>query len=424
MITIRSLFLLAVSILLLLGCNLSLSLTPPPPAETLPQTAAPAATATVAATLPPAPTGTPLPLQDIARAVVDRLLAEGLVENDAAFVDALGRDIAERRIIEVYQRVSPAVVNISTQVLQRSFFFEAIPAEGAGSGFVLDTDGHIVTNYHVVRNARQIEVTFIDETTLPAELVGSDPRNDIAVLKVDAPPGLLQPVTLGESANLQVGQRTIVIGNPFGQFGGTLTVGVVSALNRSIEGQDGRQISGIIQTDAAINSGNSGGPLLDSAGNVIGINSAIFSPSGTSAGVGFSIPVDTLRRVLPDLLNLGRYRHPWLGLRYAYRVTPGLAEALDLPVERGLLLVELYDTSPLVAAGGRGAQQEVTLGNRRLFIGGDILAAVDGLPITSLDALQILLETRYKVGDAVTVTLIRDGEEMVTTVPLTEETVQ
>ncbi|GAB4445468.1 MAG: hypothetical protein Kow0031_28030 [Anaerolineae bacterium] len=223
---------------------------------------------------------------------------------------------------------------------------------------------------------------------------------------------------------MQVGQRTIVIGNPFGQFGGTLTVGVVSALNRSIEGQDGRQISGIIQTDAAINSGNSGGPLLDSAGNVIGINSAIFSPSGTSAGVGFAIPVDTLRRVLPDLLTLGRYRHPWLGLRYAYRVTPGLAAALDLPAERGLLLVELYDSSPLAAAGARGAQQEVTLGNRRLFIGGDILAAVDGQPITSLEALQILLETRYKVGDDVAVTLLRNGEPLELAVTLTEEAAQ
>jgi S1-C subfamily serine protease len=336
-------------------------------------------------------------------------------------IDAAGLDFAEKRVIDVYERVSPAVVNITTQVLRRSFFFEIIPEEGAGSGFVLDKEGHILTNYHVIEGAQRIEVTFIDETTLPAKVVGADPRNDIAVLQVEAPPELLVPVELGTSANLQVGQRAIAIGNPFGQFGGTLTTGVISALNRTLQGQDGREVSGIIQTDAAINRGNSGGPLLDSAGRVIGINTAIFSPSGTSAGVGFAVPVDTIHRILPDLLTLGRYRHPWLGVRYAYRLTPGLANILDLPMDKGLLLVELYRGSPLALKGVQGAQQETILGNQRIFIGGDILTTIDGEEVTSIDSLQILLETKYQVGDTVNVTLLRNGEERTITVELAEE---
>ncbi|RMF05981.1 MAG: PDZ domain-containing protein, partial [Chloroflexi bacterium] len=361
---------------------------------------------------------------EITGQVINKLLDEGLLDNPAAFIDALGRDVAERRIIDVYQRVSPSVVNITTQVLQRNFFFEPVPVEGAGSGFVLDAEGHIVTNFHVIHNARLIEVTFFDETTLPAELVGADPRNDIAVLQVNAPPGLLVPVELGDSDTLQVGQRAIVIGNPFGQFGETLTAGVVSALDRRIEGQDGRQISGIIQTDAAINKGNSGGPLLDSAGRVIGINTAIFSPSGTSAGVGFAIPVNILRRILPDLLELGYYRHPWLGVKYAYKITPGLAEVLDLPATQGLLLVEIYRGSPLAQNNVHGAQKEAIVGNQRIFIGGDILAAINGQAVNSLDELQTLLETQFTVGDTVDVTVIRAGQKITIPLQLGEEPTQ
>lgn len=402
----------------LLACRLSASLTPPPELPPAAEQPPPADTPPPAAAEPSA---TPVPPDALAEQILASLVDRGLIENDAAFVDALGRDIAEKRVIDVYQRVSPSVVNITTQVLQRNFFFEAIPAEGAGSGFVLDQQGHIATNFHVIRGAQRIEVTFLNETTFPAEVVGSDPRNDIAIIKVDAPVEQLTPVELGDSANLQVGQRAIVIGNPFGQFGGTLTAGVISALNRSIEGQDGRQISSIIQTDAAINSGNSGGPLLDSAGRVIGINSAIFSPSGTSAGVGFAIPVNTLRRVLPDLLELGRYRHPWLGVQYAYRLTSGLANLLTLPVDRGLLLVEIYQGSPLDTAGVRGAQKETIVGNQRIYVGGDILTAVNGQKITSLDDLQTLLETQHRVGDAVEVTFVRDGQPQTLSLSLAEE---
>jgi S1-C subfamily serine protease len=393
----NKLLLMVLLVLPLIACNSSLFLAP---------ASAPAAPslATSVATPTPPPSSTPPPRV-----------------NEVAMIDAAGLDFAEKRVIDVYERVSSAVVNITTQVLRRSFFFEIIPEEGAGSGFVLDKEGHILTNYHVIQGAQRIEVTFIDETTLPAKVVGADPRNDIAVLQVEAPPELLAPVELGTSANLQVGQRAIAIGNPFGQFGGTLTTGVISALNRTLQGQDGREVSGIIQTDAAINRGNSGGPLLDSAGRVIGINTAIFSPSGTSAGVGFAVPVDTIHRILPDLLTLGRYRHPWLGVRYAYRLTPGLANILDLAVDKGLLLVELYRGSPLALKGVQGAQQEAILGNQRIFIGGDILTTIDGEEVTSIDSLQILLETKYQVGDTVNVILLRNGEERTITVELAEE---
>lgn len=381
------------TVLLLAGCSGPAALFAPPQVETA----------------TPVPTFTPTPA--------------ALGADDPALTAALdqqGLDIAERRVIEVYQRVAPSVVNVTTRVFQRSFFFDVAPSEGAGSGFVLDQEGRILTNYHVIQNAQEIQV-ILEDTTFPARVVGVDPGNDIAVIQVDAPADLLVPVELGESATLQVGQRAIVIGNPFGQFGRTLTTGVISALNRTLESPDGRAISGIIQTDAAINQGNSGGPLLDSSGRVIGINSAIFSPSGTNAGVGFAIPVDTVRRVLPEVIELGRYRHPSLGIRYVYPVTPGLAETLDLAVDAGLLLVQMRNGSPLLAAGVQGAQREVIVGMQRVYVGGDILIAVDGYSIQALEDLQIYLEENHRVGDQVTVTLRRGDEEFAVEVGLVEE---
>ncbi len=341
--------------------------------------------------------------------------------NPLALIDAAGLDFAERRIVSVYERVSPSVVSITTQVMRQDFFFNVVPEEGSGSGFVLDKDGHILTNYHVIEGAERIEVAFGDQLSAPADVVGYDARNDVAVLKVNLPAAALEPVVLGESDNLQVGQWAIAIGNPFGQFGRTLTTGVISALGRTLQGTDGRTISGVIQTDAAINKGNSGGPLLDSSGRVIGINSAIFSPTGTSAGVGFALPVDTIKRMLPDLLSVGRYRHPWLGVRYAYNITAGLAEVLKLPTNTGLLLVQLYETSPLAGADVLGAQRQDVIGNQRVYTGGDILIAADGQAITNLDQLESLLEKNYRVGDSVTLTIIREGQTKQVTVELVEE---
>lgn len=340
---------------------------------------------------------------------------------DIAYIDAAGLDIAERRVIDVYQRVAPSVVSITTQVMRQSFFFDVVPEEGAGSGFVLDTQGHILTNFHVVQGAQDIEVSFSDQTVLHADVVGVDPRNDIAVVKVDAGQELLHPVVLGNSATLKVGQRAIAIGNPFGQFGRTLTTGVISALDRTLQGSDGRTITGIIQTDAAINHGNSGGPLLDSSGRVIGITTAIVSPSGTSAGVGFAVPVDMVKRLLPDLLTLGRYRHPSLGIASAYSITPRLAQLLKLPVKKGLLLVQLDSGGPLDQAGVQGAQQETIIGNQRAYIGGDILLAVDGNETTTMDNLDTWLEDHHKVGDEVTVSVLHEGETSNITLKLAEQ---
>jgi len=338
-------------------------------------------------------------------------LAQGGGSPSTPFVDKQGLDLAEKRVIDVYKRVAPSVVNITTQVLQPSFFYGSVPAQGAGSGFVIDTDGHILTNYHVIENAQRINVAFGNGTSLQAKLVGSDARNDVAVLKVDAPKSLLDPVTFGDSNHLQVGQRTIAIGNPFGEFGRTLTTGVVSALNRSIQGPSGLPITGIIQTDAAINKGNSGGPLLDSAGRVIGITSAIFSPSGTNAGVGFALPIATVKRVLPSLLENGFYPHPYLGVKYAHTLTPNLARALGLKTDHGLLLVQLVGGSPLDRAGLLGAQQQQVVGNRLFYVGGDVLLKVDDHTIQDLGDLKSYLEDHYRVGDKVTVTYLRGGNQ-------------
>lgn len=365
---------------------------------------------------PAAPTA---PAPAAGDAAVTGTAPAGAVE--AALIDAAGLDFFERRVVRVYEEVAPSVVSIATRLLRRDFFFNVVPEEGAGSGFVLDKEGHILTNYHVIEGAESIEITFGDQLSAPATVIGFDPRNDVAVLKVDLAPDLLQPVILGDSANLRVGQWAIAIGNPFGQFGRTLTTGVISALGRTIEGPDNRTITGIIQTDAAINKGNSGGPLLDSSGRVIGITSAIFSPTGTSAGVGFAVPVDTLKRILPDLLDLGRYRHPWLGIRYAYNITPGLAEVLKLPAGEGLLLVQLYDGSPLQNAGVRGAQREEIIGNQRVYTGGDLLVSVAGQAITSIAELETLLESEFRVGDVVNVVFIRAGQTIESSVTLAEE---
>jgi len=329
-------------------------------------------------------------------------------------------DVEEQLIINVYKKASPSVVNITTKVLQLSFFFGVYPQEGAGSGFVYDKEGHIVTNYHVVEGAQSIEVSLSDELAVPAEVVGVDPPNDLAVLKVDVPPEKLVPVELGSSANLQVGQRAIAIGNPFGRFDRTLTVGVISALNRTLEMEDGRLIRHLIQTDAAINPGNSGGPLLDSHGRVIGVNTAIVSPSRASAGVGFAIPVDTVKRVVPELIAYGRYRHPWLGI-LGYTITSGLARRLKLPVDEGVLVARVFKGSPAAKAGIRGARKEVVIGNHIILVGGDIIVAIDGHPLKGMEDLDAYLEDNTKVGQEVQLKVLRGGKELLIKVVLEEE---
>jgi S1-C subfamily serine protease len=324
----------------------------------------------------------------------------------------------EKRIIQVYQKVSPAVVNITTKILTEDFFWGIVPEEGAGSGFLWDRDGHIVTNYHVVEGAQSIQVSFGDQVSEPAKIVGVDPLNDLAVIQVDRVPAAVEPVRPGDMSSVMVGETAIAIGNPFGQFGRTLTAGVVSALDRTIKTEQG-VLRHAIQTDAAINHGNSGGPLLDSSGRLIGVNSAIYSPSGTSAGVGFAIPVSTVLRVVPVLIKNGRYPHPWLGA-IGYDITPSLAEALQLPVDHGLLVARLYEGSPAAKAGIRGARRIVVVGNRRFLIGGDILLKVDDHRLTTWEDLDDYLETNTRVGQTVKFTLIRGGKKIMVPVTLEE----
>jgi S1-C subfamily serine protease len=275
----------------------------------------------------------------------------------------------------------------------------------------------------VVEGAEEVEVTLADETKLPAQVVGVDPSNDLAVLKADVPPEALHPVELGDSQTLQVGQRVVAIGNPFG-FRSTLTTGVISSLGRTIQSPDERFIGEIIQTDAAINPGNSGGPLLDSQGQVIGVNTAIFSPSQASVGIGFAIPVETVKRVVPSLIATGRYLHPWLGVDI-FDVTPELAQGLgeggfELPVDQGVLVMDVYPDSPADQAGLQGSTDEARWGNLMLPVGGDIIIAVDGTEVKGGQDLTIYLETQTKVGQAIQVTVMRDGREMTLEVQLAE----
>ncbi|OQY24843.1 MAG: hypothetical protein B6I34_03135 [Anaerolineaceae bacterium 4572_32.1] len=321
-------------------------------------------------------------------------------------------DIEEQLMIEVYDRVSQAVVHITSRAYVYSFFYEVVPQEGSGSGFVYDQSGHIITNYHVIEGAEELEVTLADGSMVHAEVVGADQYNDLAVLKIDVAPEKLYPVELGSSANLRVGQRAIAIGNPFG-LDRTLTTGVISSLGRVIERANNRPLAEVIQTDAAINPGNSGGPLLNSLGQVIGVNTAIQSPSGGSVGIGFAVPVDTVKRVVPELIANGRYPHPWLGFEgQVYRITPTLAEALKLPVEKGLLIARLYQDSPAHQAGLRGADRRLQVGRNVILVGGDIVTAIDDVPLESSDQLTIYLETQKLPGDQVILTLWRDGKEI------------
>jgi len=327
----------------------------------------------------------------------------------------------ERNNIEIYQRYSPGVVNITTTTIGYDFFLRPVPMEsGTGSGAVIDDQGHIVTNFHVVRGAETLEVTLPDKSKHEARVVGADPNNDIAVIQINVPRGRLTSVPLGTSKGLQVGQKVLAIGNPYG-LERTLTTGVISSLGRSIQAENGRIIEDIIQTDAAINPGNSGGPLLNSQGQMIGINTAIYSPSNSgSVGIGFAIPADTVRRITGDLLTTGYVRHAWLGIGSTVNLAdfPGLANALRLNTERGLMIVDTYQNSPASRAGLRGATDEVRIGRRRLPVGGDVLLEFQGKAINSLQELASEVD-RYKAGDRVTVTVLRGNRK--TDVPVALE---
>jgi len=320
----------------------------------------------------------------------------------------------ERNTISVYKKAAPGVVNITSTVLERDFFFGIVPREGAGSGAIIDPRGYILTNNHVIKEARRIEVTLSDGSKWPGKLIGADPENDLAVIKIEAPSSRLTPLPLGSSKDLQVGQKVMAIGNPFG-LGETLTVGIISSLGRSIRSETGSLMEDLIQTDAAINPGNSGGPLLDSEGRIIGINTAIFSPSGGNIGIGFAIPVDTAKRIIPELIEKGYVAHPWLGVSL-FPLTSGLAKAMDLPTSQGVLVVEVIRDGPADRAGMKGGTKMVQIGNALLPVGGDVILAVEGQPVKSSE--DVIREIRKRrPGERVRLKILRGKrtEEIVVT---------
>ena len=323
-------------------------------------------------------------------------------------------DSEEQNNISVYHKNIGAIVNITSRAVAFDFFYGLVPQEGQGSGFIIDKEGHILTNYHVIADARQVEVTLNNRKTYRATVVGTDRSHDLAVIQIKAPD--LPSMVLGDSRNLQVGQKVYAIGNPFG-LSGTMTRGIVSSI-RSVKEPDGMSIDEAIQTDAAINPGNSGGPLLNWHGEVIGINTMIASNSGQSAGIGFAIPINTAKAVLNDLVTLGRVRRPALGVR-TIPITPELAEQMGLPSDFGLLVIQVLPGGAADRAGLRGGTERAYLGNSPIMLGGDLIVAVDGEKVEDQQDLAQIMNN-HRAGDTVRMSVYRGKKKVDVTVTLGE----
>ena len=321
--------------------------------------------------------------------------------------------------VRIYRQASAAVANILTKATEYDFFMDPVPIEGAGSGFVIDPRGYILTNFHVVEGAQSIEVVLGDQSHHAAKFIGADQRNDVALIKIDPKGKKLVTLSLGDSAALQVGQKVLAIGNPFG-FQSTLTTGIVSALGRTVQTSQTTFIDEAIQTDAAINRGNSGGPLINSHGEVIGINSAIYTPTGTTAGIGFAIPINTAKSIANDLITDGRVHRAFLGVE-TLPVGGWLGEALDLPIQEGLLVEVATPRGPAAVAGIRGGDRLVQAGMRRIHIGGDVIVAIDGHKVAGQLDVNVVLN-RKRPGDTVNVSVYRGGKKMDIPVKLGERT--
>ena len=310
--------------------------------------------------------------------------------------------IDEQENIRIYEKSSRAVVNISNIAVNYDFFYRAIPAEfGSGTGFIIGESGIIVTNYHVVENASKLVVTLSNNSQWPGKLIGADPNNDLAIVRIQAPVDSYDILEFSNSNDIVVGQKVLALGNPFG-LRQTLTTGIISALGRTIAAKNGRKIEGIIQTDAAINPGNSGGPLLDSEGKVIGINTAIIGSAG-SVGIGFAVPSNTALRILPDLLEYGYVRRPWLGIEPIPTV---YLRRIGIDVPDGLLIARVVIGASADQAGLLGATRTVKVGRYKVPWGGDIITHINGFPVFTMEDLAQQIETR-KSGDEVTISYIR-----------------
>lgn len=352
-------------------------------------------------------------------AVFDRI-SNRLQPSGAAFTENAPSGISdpatstdETNNIEIYRAVAPGVVNISSTSYARDFFGFVEPREGSGSGSILDQEGNILTNYHVVEGAQKLTVSLGGQKTYTAKLIGGDPDTDLAVIRlIEKPRGPLTVIGLGDSDKLVVGQKVLAIGNPFG-LDRTLTTGVISGLQRPIRARNNRLIEGAIQTDASINPGNSGGPLLDSHGRVIGINSQILSPSGASAGLGFAIPVNIAKRIVPQLVSFGSVRRPKLGI--TSRDVALLKNQIDLPVSDGIVIWEVAPGGSAANAGLQGLTQTEN-GDVEL---GDIIVAIDGEKIANADDLSRMMD-KHQLGDTVKVEIVRNGRRTSVPVRLTE----
>lgn len=323
-------------------------------------------------------------------------------------------DNEEQNNISVYRKNIGSVVNITSRAVTLDFFYGLVPQEGQGSGFIIDHDGHILTNYHVIADARQIEVTLHNRKKYRASVVGTDRSHDLAIIQIKAAD--LNPMVMGDSRNLQVGQKVYAIGNPFG-LSGTLTSGIVSSI-RQVQEPDGVTIDEAIQTDAAINPGNSGGPLLNSHGEVIGINTMIASNVGQNAGIGFAIPVNTAKAVLNDLLTLGRVRRPALGV-VTIPISPDIADQLGLAADYGLLIVQVVPGGAAARAGLKGGTERAYLGNIPITIGGDLIVAIDGQDLQDQQELSHIMNS-HRAGDSVKITIYRGKRKMDVQVTLGE----
>jgi S1-C subfamily serine protease len=329
--------------------------------------------------------------------------------NRVEITEAAGGDTLdgeEQNNISVYHKNIQSVVNVTSKAMAFDFFYGLVPQEGQGSGFIIDKDGHIITNYHVIADARTVDVTLHNRKKYRATVVGTDRAHDLAVIQIKASD--LTPMVLGDSRHLQVGQKVYAIGNPFG-LSGTLTSGIVSSI-RSVQEPDGMTIDEAIQTDAAINPGNSGGPLLNLHGEVIGINTMIASSVGQSAGIGFAIPINTAKAVLNDLLTLGRVRRPALGIR-TIPVTPELAEQMGLAADYGLLIVQAVSGGAADRAGLRGGTEKAYVGNVPIMLGGDLIVAVDDQRVEDQQDLSQIMNN-HRAGDTVRITIYRGKKKM------------
>jgi putative serine protease PepD len=324
----------------------------------------------------------------------------------------------ERNNIDLYQRLAPGVVNITSTVIEHDFFLNVVPRKGTGSGSIIDSRGYILTNNHVIGDGK-LEVTLADGNKYTARLIGSDPDTDLAVLKIEAPKEILTIIPMGDSADLKVGQKGMAIGNPFG-LGQTLTTGVISSVGRTMRAENGTLVEDIIQTDASINPGNSGGPLIDSSGKLIGITTAIFSPTGASVGIGFAIPVNTAKRIVNDLIEKGYYSYPFLGATLM-NLFPDIAEALRLPVRTGAMVIEVTPGGPADKAGVRGGNRRAQIGNNIVTVGGDVIVSVNGAQVQGADAAIREIRMLHP-GDKVRLEIVRwDGTSQKITVTLGEK---